>query len=609
MKKIVTIILSIAAAFTIVSMATSCEAYLDKAPDSDITEKDAFGDFTAFQGFVEQLYNVVIGYDKCGAWNKYSFADEDLTIAPMNFDNGNWWGNEGYFFGSGPSPTTNEGRNLRVWEDAWYGIRVANMALEHLDKEDSEFVVTDEEYKLLKGQALFFRAFHYYEICRFWGGMPYVTHLIGAAEDMTSEEFNRLPAQECFINMAKDFGAAAELLPNHWDETTAGQVTKGNNDYRVNKFFALGFQGKALLWAASPMLNEEAGKGNSFNADLAKQAAEVLGKLLTLCEQTGQYKLETWANYEGIFAKTGWNRPGGKEVIMNETLYNRSRVFWSCLGATVPAAFGCNSSATQQDSPTANITHNYGMANGLPIDDPDSGFDPQHPWDNRDPRFDKTIVTDGDRISKNIGSASTDYYAQLYNGGRHRNGGSYGAGSPTGLLFRKYNLMGPNFIKTSNANNLVHSIPYLRMADVYLMYAEAVNFMSGGGPSAKASTYSKTAVEAFEAVRARATVPPLPARYTSDKDTFFEAIVRERAVELIMEAQRFDDLRRWNRIADPRYLNKTRYDFDRDGDGKPTNIREVVSVTRVASSPKMNWLPIQVKYTKMYAGFPQNPGW
>ena len=249
------------------------------------------------------------------------------------------------------------------------------------------------------------------------------------------------------------------------------------------------------------------------------------------------------------------------------------------------------------------------MKNGLPIDDPDSGFDPLHPWDNRDPRFDKTIVTDGDRISKNIGDAKTDYYAQLYNGGRHRNGGSYGAGSPTGLLFRKYNLMGPNFIKTSNANNLVHSIPYLRMADIYLMYAEAVNFMTGGGPNAKASTYSKTAVEAFEAVRARATVPPLPAKYVSDKDTFFEAIVRERAVELIMEAQRFDDLRRWNRIADPRYLDKTRYDFDRDADGKPTNIREVVSVTRVASSPKMNWLPIQVKYTKMYAGFPQNPGW
>ena len=92
MKKIISIIFSIAAAFAIVSLTISCEDYLDKAPESSISETDAFGNFTSFQGFVEQLYNVVIGYDKCGAWNRYTFADEDLTIAPSNFDAGNWWG-------------------------------------------------------------------------------------------------------------------------------------------------------------------------------------------------------------------------------------------------------------------------------------------------------------------------------------------------------------------------------------------------------------------------------------------------------------------------------------------------------------------------------------
>ena len=47
--------LSIAAALVIGFTATSCEDYLDKAPDSDITEADAFGNFTAFQGFIEQV--------------------------------------------------------------------------------------------------------------------------------------------------------------------------------------------------------------------------------------------------------------------------------------------------------------------------------------------------------------------------------------------------------------------------------------------------------------------------------------------------------------------------------------------------------------------------
>ncbi len=610
MKKITTIFLSIAAALVIGFTATSCEDYLDKAPDSDITPADAFGNFTAFQGFIEQEYNIIMGYDKGGAWNRYSFADEDLTISTSNFDTGNWWGSETYFFGkdaSGGNITDNEGRNRRIWEHSWYGIRVANQALSVLDSEDCPFVGTDEERNLIKGQALFFRGFYYYQICRYWGGMPYITHFIGASEDMTTAEFNRLTAQESFILMAKDFEEAAKLLPNHWNETSAGASTTTGNNLRVNKFWALGFQGKALLWAASPMLNEEAGKGNSFNADLAKQAADALGNFFKLCESTGwkYYYLESWQNYDSIFTTWNYVRPGGHEVIMQETLYGRTRVRWSSLGATVPMSLGMNSSASCQDSPTANIIKNYCMANGLPIDDPASGYDPDHPWENREPRFDKTIVTDGKPICKNL---AADRTAQLYNGGRHRNGGSYGQGSPTGLLFRKYNLMDENW-STSNVGGIQSHTPYLRMAEVYLMYAEAVNWMTGGGPSAKASNYSMTAAEAFQAVRNRANCPALPAKYFADKETFFEQIVRERAVELMMDAHRFDDLRRWNRIADPRYLNKTRYDFDRGPDGRPVNLREEVQITRVASQPKMNWVPIQVKFTKMYAGFPQNPGW
>jgi hypothetical protein len=264
-----------------------------------------------------------------------------------------------------------------------------------------------------------------------------------------------------------------------------------------------------------------------------------------------------------------------------------------------------NSSTTCQDSPTANIIKNYCMANGLPQDDPDSGYDPAHPWENLEPRFKKTIVVDGDRICKN---KPEDYYAELYNGGRHRNGGSYGAGSPTGMFFRKYNLMDADW-QTSDADQMQSHTPYLRMGEIYLMYAEAVNWMTGGGPSAKASTYSMTAVQALEKVRERGQIDPLPAKYSADKETFFEQIVRERAVELMMEAHRFDDLRRWNRIADPRYLDKTRFDFKRGADGRPVYLQDVVQIRRTASQPKMNWLPIQVKYTKMYAGFPQNPGW
>lgn len=45
--------------------------------------------------------------------------------------------------------------------------------------------------------------------------------------------------------------------------------------------------------------------------------------------------------------------------------------------------------------PTANLVEMYGMSNGLPLDDPNSGFDPTHPFKNRDPRFYHDIVFDG----------------------------------------------------------------------------------------------------------------------------------------------------------------------------------------------------------------------
>ena len=162
MKKITTILLSVAAAFALSLSVTSCEDYLDKAPASDISDADVFGNFTAFQGYIEQLYNCIVNYDKAGAWNRFNFADENLTNGQDAFDLGNWWSNETYFFGQSADPSNVTCRAKRVWEYAWYAIRAANLALEHLDGENDEFIGTDEEFKLLKGQALFFRGFFYY---------------------------------------------------------------------------------------------------------------------------------------------------------------------------------------------------------------------------------------------------------------------------------------------------------------------------------------------------------------------------------------------------------------------------------------------------------------
>jgi hypothetical protein len=148
----------------------------------------------------------------------------------------------------------------------------------------------------------------------------------------------------------------------------------------------------------------------------------------------------------------------------------------------------------------------------------------------------------------------------------------------------------------------------MRLADVYLMYAEAV-LHGYGSPSSKDPSYSLSAVDAVNALRTRAQLPDLTSEYTVGKDVFMEEIIRERAVELAFEAtHRFCDLRRWNLHSELKYREKTAIDFEHNEDGQAVNFKERVVITRVVEK-KHNWLPIPSDYTKLYAEFYQNPGW
>jgi hypothetical protein len=583
-------------------LLTGCEGYLNKDKESNISAKDVFGSFLSFQGFVEEMYNCVFDKNKGQAWNPYLFADERLNNKPYPFDAGNYRPSRDYFYGKSVTPDDGNPRTKRVWEYAWYAIRKANVSLAKL-QEKNLFSGTKEEKNLLKGQALYFRGWYYFQICKFWGGMPYVTKALNPSEKLFTPDFKRLNFQQTAKLMAKDFRAAADVLPTSWDNTKPGQRTKGQNRQRVDKFFALGYLGKSLLYGGSPMMNEEATGSDSHNPDFCQEAAEALGKLLKLTENTGMYKLQSWNSWTDNFWRLNGRRPGGTEVIMGPTIYNPTRVRWSTEGATVPSSMGLNS-GSNADVPTHNNIKNYRMANGLPIDDPNSGFNPNDPWTGREPRFYKDIVYDGVRISNSI---ANNIYAKLYNGGYHRS--QINPPSVTGYYSKKFVPMGPDWT-ISQAGGLQAYVPYLRLADVYLMYAEAVLFSkNGGNPKSTSGNYHLTAEQAVNVVRNRAKLPDLDSKYTSSKELFFnEGIMRERAVELNFEGSRFLDLRRWNLNGDPRFLNKTAIDFDRGKDGKPTNVKERIITKRVAGK-KQNWLPIIEKFTKQYPGFPQNPGW
>jgi starch-binding outer membrane protein, SusD/RagB family len=267
-------------------------------------------------------------------------------------------------------------------------------------------------------------------------------------------------------------------------------------------------------------------------------------------------------------------------------------------------------------APTHNYVKNFGMNTGYPIDDPNSGFDEADPWSNRDPRFYAFIVHDGVRTITG-GNASHDNrrYANLYRGGNYRDDNQ---GSRTGYLHRKFMNLDGN--RVDNVGNRLAHPAYLRLADVYLMYAEAVlhGFGSANDHVAPEGGLVLTAVDAVNRVRNRVLLedgtplPGVPDSYANDKDKFMEYLIKERAVELMSEANiRWHDIRRWLVADQMKYREKTAINFDRDtinGRVVPINMEEVVVVTRVFEDRHW-WLPLPPSDVSVYPEFGQNPGW
>jgi len=604
MKKIFKNIMYIGIGMLSLSL-TSCEDYLDKSPESNISSTEAYKNFVNFQGFVEELYCCNPEMNKPTWFAEFNMADGVISTSTATymlnseFDTGNYWAwictNSGWnnsFLDQTTANTDQEAHNKGLWPLAWYGIRKANQGLENIDK----MTGTEEEINTIKGQLLFFRGFFHFQLMSYWGGLPYIDHLLTSSETLN---FPRLTYKETALKAAEDFEAAAKLLPDNWDNSTVGQATLNKNYQRINSSTALAYLGKDLLYAASPMMNEASGGSNDYDQELCIRAASAFNKVIELSRDgKSPYSLQTMENYHNNFWRLN-NLPGRPEVIMAPPVYQASESRWSLTNMYVPPELGGEAKIS---APAANYVDNYGMANGLPIDDPESGYDPTHPWDNRDPRFYNDITYDGCKMIQEGGGDDQYRYAELFTGGNLRNETS---SSRTGYLMKKWICDGAN--KWDNVwGNIVISAPYLRLSDVYLMYAEAT--MYGYNSTSETGEGTMNAVDAINVVRERAGIPDLTAKYSASVESLKEALIRERAVEFAFEGIRFMDLRRWNIAGQEKYLNKTSVEFTRGNDGQILNLHEKLVVKRVFQD-KHKWLPLPTDQVNIYPSFGQNPGW
>lgn len=652
-NKIKTLMLTGCVSLALGTSLSSCQDYLDKEPDSTVSADDAFANFRNFQGFVEEIYNCIPDKEKCNYCPSWNWGDDEIFNPEADnrmthqVDLGNFraWETTGNWLKRDGSSTSTNKFDHGIWNHAWYCIRKCNLGLQNIDK-----LVTGsaDEKKLIEGQLYFFRAWWHEELMEYFGGMPYVDTFLA---DNAEQRLPRLSYQECADKAAADFRKAADLLPINWDKTTAGLATQGKNELRINKIMALGYLGKTYLWAASPLMKNGAqagasknGKTYDYDQEYAKKAAEAFGELLSLVE-TGQtqyalaefkysdiYNHERSADANSCFSdifytkKQNWKMPGTVEAIFrgpsadfNGSNWNTSKVF----GPKVQKVVAHDNVIHQ---PTANLVEAYGMANGEPIYlvengqyvlNPKSGFDPEHPFKNRDPRFYHDIVFDGFKyLNGTPGQYADLQYCQLYTGGNMR---PIANASRTGYFIQKLVPHTCNEVdKDYDWGSALHCyLPYMRLADIYLMYAEAC--AAFGGASGKSSNFGKTAEDAINTLRDRCGAGHVAPEFVADNHKFMDEIRREREVELSFEGFRFCDLQRWLLLTEAPYNQKFSQEFDRvesadfytkkdPKDARVANYRRKLILTRNFDA-KHYWFPLPIKETQISSEFKQNPGW
>lgn len=611
----------------------SCNKYLDKEEQSNVSSKEAFKNFINFQGYTEELYNCVVNFSNNYWTNSWNWGEDEITSTANNFhfvnkiDQGNFWGwqreSDGWGAGwmdQGDFTTRNDdvfaNRAFRdLWSAAWFGLRKISLGLENIDKLNE---ATQEEKNLIKGQLLFFRGWFHHRLMEYFGGMPYINYVLPSDEKL---RLPRLSYQACADLAAADFREAADLLPIDWDNTTAGKRTLGKNQLRINKIMALAYLGKNYLWAGSPLMNFQSTGSKTYQADYCKKAAQAFGELLSLVE-SGQtnYALVPMDNIHLNFYTTGqnWAMPGSTEAIFRGPYIDAWVSNWGTSKQYIPLEVG---DGDLKFNPTANYVDYYGMKSGLPIkditqSDAESGYNAEYPWKDRDPRFYKDIIFDGAKVVQGNMSASEEKNrnANLYTGGSYRDTRT---GSQTGYVLRKFIPLTSNKYDQaySYGTNLHIYVPYMRLADVYLMYAESA-MMGANSATGKADNYGKTAVEAINVVRDRAGVGHVDSKFLGSAASLLPELRRERAVELSFEGHRFNDLRRWLLLTESPYTLKKAVSFDRAGtfnnqdpsQNRVVNIQENIILERKFTS-KHYWLPLKVRDVNMYPEFYQNPGW
>lgn len=569
------------------TMLASCADILDKKPLTEISDNDLWSDPALLKAFVNSRYNQV-GVNGAESMQSSIVDETELTwlrgcethnfarLSPTDLGrmNGAWWGWDN-----------------RSWSTKWTNISNCNIFFERVD--NVGFTDETEKTKLV-GQVRFIRAFEYWDLIARWGAMPIITKSfsINDREEIVGQKRNTY--KECIDFLVSELDQAAKELPANWS---------GDDYGRATSVAALALKSRILLYAASPLMNEEVKIPEvgytTPEPDRWQKAAKAATEALDAAQTAGyelynlngdpskNYQLifmdNTAANKETLFARMGTSSADGESIS-------------SCDQYNNPNGYGgWGGNCPLQELVDAYEVVKDGVASKFDWNNPE---EKANPYANRDPRFYATILYDGAKwMTRNVETYfDVDNNGTIIGGGKDTKFGndSWNA-SPTGYNMKKfmdegYALNSWNFC----ARNWIH----LRMAELYLNKAEALYHIGD----------EEGAREALKPVRQRAGMPAV----TATGADLLEAIKNERRIEFAFEEHRYFDVRRWKEA--PKYFGSTVHaiTIKKYPDGKKTyevdKLRSDVGGDRKWDD-KMYWLPIPKSEMDKNPNLVQNPGY
>lgn len=570
----------------------SCEKFFEKAPGVDVTQDTIFSTYDRAKLYVLSLY----AKTPYGYWN---FNDDEgsrisgtmLAACSEQAESG-WASAASHLYNTGAiSQYTGEQIMEAKWSFRWPYIYNSRW---FIDNADNIKTATDEQKSELKAEARSIEAMFYFELMIRYGGLPWLSHKL----DYKTEEFKKVPR----MPLAQMVDSIDNLLVQTLNEPGLPETRPEQDFGRVTKATVLFLRARLWLFAARPLFNAsipymdmpDPANNNlifmgNYDAGRWQKAADASKALIDFCESSG-YQLLVDANPSLAYQKATRDAFSNKELIFvpSRRGFDIKSMFPN--GET-PLLTVMGVADGNDVLPTQNLVDRYLMKNGKAQDDPTSGFDPNNPYINLDPRFYATIAQNGSKWNTRT--------VETWN---NRTGGNtvgvdFGyhcrdiSISKTGYLLRKFCLE-----SLSNGTTGSTAIwPYMRLADAYLMYAEALN--EAQGPQPDCFTY-------LNKVRARAGMPNVTG--ISSKDDLREVILREREVELALEDIHYFDVKHLKRGD---ILGKPVYGMDirKKTDGTFTYTREKIE-DRFWSD---FWYLWPIPYSEMIRSqaLVQNPGW